>query len=594
MYRKTQATKKHMVKQILSAALILSLLAVFSGCGKSAKDASSMDALKEKLKEAQNAQQVEEPVQEEPEPEETPEEIVEERPVAGGGLELYVQKGQDLYYGEEDYRTLLLDFSYDQLLLGEKDKEKYPELDKSLNQVNDLIAKEEAYAFEESLGWISDQSADDLKEGIEQDMYPDEMEWVTYVRRADEQVLSYLSQATHYSHVDYNYVETKGHTFDVASGKELELSDIVEDEDALYEYLAKKGKPIIEKEMADFYGLSQEQDVSELTDRLKEYLEKGQGSWVLDPQGLSFWFDSYSATYGCTCIPVLFCEDTDGKIFKETWSKNIPQEWSMEFPLYHKVFFDMEDDGKIDELYVGLDERWSEGDDYSYAYTVGFTVDSNDKHAQFPNDEEPYAFRFTLTHQDGKSILLEQHSEYDWNFMELVTLGGGEPKLTDCLSGGLLSDFDWESLPDNVYTTPRRILTDVKHVPVAIPSNMLSTCEASAEYAIKTDGTWEIENKRMEFFEDFQYEISLMIDYGGLHVVDEKTGEETGATLDIPAGEKLKMIYTDNETYVDCLTEDGLMVRIPFADDPDTFRSVLINGKPVDIWEVFEDMMFAG
>ena len=123
---------------------------------------------------------------------------------------------------------------------------------------------------------------------------------------------------------------------------------------------------------------------------------------------------------------------------------------------------------------------------------------------------------------------------------------------------------------------------------------MLSTCEAAAEYAIGTDGTWECDNKRFKFFEDFQYEITLMIDYNGLHVVDEKTGEETGATLDIPAGEKLKILYTDNETYVDCMTEDGLMVRIPFADDPETFRSVLINGKPVDIWEVFEDMRFAG
>ena len=594
MNQKKHQTKQ-MVKQILSAVLILSLLAVFSGCGKKAKDASSMDALKEKLKEAQNAQTAVEPEDEETEPETEPEDTEEEeRSVAGDALELYVQKGEDLYYGREDYNTLLLDFSYDQIVLGEKDKEKYPELDKSLNQVNELIAKEETYAFEESLGWISDQSADDVKEGIEQDMYPDETEWVTYIRRADEQVLSYLSQTTHYSHVDYNYVETKGHTFDVASGKELELSDIVSDEDALYEYLAKKGKPIIEKEMADFYGLEQEQDVSELKDRLKGYLEKGQGSWVLDPQGLSFWFDSYSATYGCTCIPVLFCEDTDGKIFKETWSKHIPEKWSMEFPLYHKVFFDADDDGQVDELYVGLDQRWNEGDDYSYEYTAGFTVECNKDHAQFQNDEEPYAFLFTLTHQDGKSILLEQHSEYDWNFLELVTLGNGEPKLTDCISGGLLSDFDWESLPDNVFTTPRRILTDVNHVPVAVSSDMLSTCEAAAEYAIGTDGTWECDNKRFKFFEDFQYEITLMIDYGGLYVVDEKTGEETGATLDIPAGEKLKMLYTDNETYVDCMTEDGLTVRIPFADDPDTFRSVLIDGKPVDIWEVFEDMMFAG
>lgn len=580
------------LKRILSMILALCLLMSMAACGKSQKDPSSMDALKEKLKEAQNAQQTEE-VTEEPEPVAEPEEEVPSEPETDGeALELYVQRGQDLYYGD-GHRSLLVSYSFDQLILGEEDQKKYPELNKTLDKINDLIAKEESYAFDEEIGWIEDQDPNDVARAIEDQMYPDEMEWTTYVRRADDQVLSYLSQSTRYSHVDYNYVETKGHTIDVASGRELELKDIVTDEDALYELLAQKGKPIIEKEMADFYGLEQEQNLSDLKDALKGYLEKGQGSWVLDPQGLSFWFDSYSATYGCTCIPILFCEDTDGKIFKETWSKNIPDQWAMEFPLYHKVFCDTDDDGTPNEVYVGLDERMSEGD-YPYAYTVGFYVEHDQQQAEFPNEEDPYDFRFTLVHRGGKSVVLEKHSEYDWNFMELVTLGSGKPKLTDCLTGGMLADFDWESLPENVYTTPRRILTDPAHVEVAVPSNMLSTCEASAVYAIETDGTWKSESGRLAFFDDYQYEVTLIIPYGGLKVVDEKTGEETGATLDVPAGEKLKMLYTDNETYVDCMTEDGLLVRIPFVDDPDNYRSVLMDGKPVDIWEVFENMMFAG
>ena len=40
---------------------------------------------------------------------------------------------------------------------------------------------------------------------------------------------------------------------------------------------------------------------------------------------------------------------------------------------------------------------------------------------------------------------------------------------------------------------------------------------------------------------------------------------------------------------------DGRTIGVyPFADDPETFRSVLINGKPVDIWDVIENMRFAG
>lgn len=50
-------------------------------------------------------------------------------------------------------------------------------------------------------------------------------------------------------------------------------------------------------------------------------------------------------------------------------------------------------------------------------------------------------------------------------------------------------------------------------------------------------------------------------------------------------------MYTDNETYVDCLTEDGILVRVYVTYDE---GYGYLSAFGYDINELFDGMFFAG
>ncbi len=574
--------------KFLSVVLAIGMLASLSACGKEDNDAA--DALKERLKNAQSEQEEKEAKPKFKKKKEAKEEKSEEQPEASNPFEIYVQQIDDSYYGDS-FRALVVDFSYEQIDLGESSKKDYPELAKSLAVANDVFATEAENAYQEAVDATSGMTQEEVDADVENGLLPNKRESKIYVRRTDPKAFSFVNISTYYAVEDYNYVKTYGHSYDPVSGKEYELSDIVADEDALFELLAKKGKPILEQEARDYYGYETEFDPDTLPDMMKKNLKEA-GSWVLDPQGISFWFDSYSFSPGRTTISLLFCEDTDHTIFQKEWADSIPDTWCMEVPTYVTTDFDMEDDGKTDTLYLGIDYSWEE--DYNYEYISGMNVILNDNGVDFPADTDPYNHRFDLIHRDGTSVIIAQYDEYDDHYMQAVKIDGREPELGDYICGGPIADIDFDTLPEHAYMLPRRVITDPAHIPTAVNSDMLCTGQVKTEYAIEANGDWKQDDKRMEYFSDYQYTVTLKVPFDDLKVVDEKTGEETGATLDLLTGDELTMLYTDNETFVDCMTADGLMVRIPFGDDPEYFRCVIIDGENVDIWDVFDGMMFAG
>ena len=51
-----------------------------------------------------------------------------------------------------------------------------------------------------------------------------------------------------------------------------------------------------------------------------------------------------------SCAP--FAEDTDGRIFKSRWRDRIPDTWVTQLPMFTKELFDIDDNGKSDDIYV--------------------------------------------------------------------------------------------------------------------------------------------------------------------------------------------------------------------------------------------------
>ena len=95
--------------------------------------------------------------------------------------------------------------------------------------------------------------------------------------------------------------------------------------------------------------------------------------------------------------------------------------------------------------------------------------------------------------------------------------------------------------------------------------------------------------------EDAQYEITLKHDMSGLQMVDERRNEVMSTDVDLKKGDTFKMIYTDDSSYVDGLSADGVLVRIEVFVYPDEGgRYVKTDDGDIAVYEAFDDMKFAG
>jgi hypothetical protein len=142
---------------------------------------------------------------------------------------------------------------------------------------------------------------------------------------------------------------------------------------------------------------------------------------------------------------------------------------------------------------------------------------------------------------------------------------------------------------------PDRLITDPGYVPMDSITNMLSTCGAQRNYSLAEDGRFKPIEPYYTIGEDNRFTITLKTDLTDVPIADENTHEETSKTADLKTGDKITMEYTDNDTYVDCRTGDGSLVRIKLYHNPDEWEKfVKQDGRDITIEDVFDDMMFAG
>ena len=245
------------------------------------------------------------------------------------------------------------------------------------------------------------------------------------VRRADSKILSFVYEYRE-SEGEVDYVEIRGHSFRIDSGEELKLSDVIDDEKAFYENLSEK---LHNKVMDDMRIMAGEFDLDiadfDAASAISECLNDGRYGWVLDPQGVTFWFENVNALIGHASATVLFAEDKAGVIFNKEFINNAPDEWIMRIPeSYSSVsYFDGNDDGTMDEIYWYRDSGYH-GDDYIYS---GIGVKYNGRYFNSdeicPANEMPWSHcRAYLMHKDNKTVLVTHHyeeAESIWNSFSL-------------------------------------------------------------------------------------------------------------------------------------------------------------------------------
>ncbi len=589
-------TNRRSLKRILAAALLPVLLFMLSGCGNQASS-TDKDALRDKIiemQEQEDAQEapasVEETVQS-TEEETVPEEEVQDIPDNGvtNFTEVYLKARYNNEWDEKHDHKMYLSHDYEQVAIGKEDSAKYPELVKSLAVVNDLIATEEANCYMSNMSDYQSWNSNKIDEAFENYLLPFKEDWKIYSRRADSAVFSLLTVNTDYASMDYNRVHYVGYNFDPATGKDIELSDIIKDEETLIGVLAKKAQEIMRSEMPDEI----EYEEGGMADEIRRYLETDiRGNWTLDPEGISFWFDSYTLLPTGMHLSVLFADDTEGKIFTDSYRDQIPENWSMYLPLNTAQEFLADDRKDTDTVTVGESYGYY-GDDNEYEYVDGLIVLYNDSEEKFELGDEITTEGIALVHLHDQTYMLTGYSEYDWGFLNTYAFLGGKVKKV-CEIMGSVESIPFEELEDEDYMIPQMLLSDPTDIEVSRYTDVLSTCAATQHYELDEDGVLTPVEGYFTIQKDSRFELTSKYDLSGLSVVDEQTHEVMSTKVDLKKGDKCTLEFTDDKSYADVRLKDGTLVRIVIKQTPDSGRLLPTDEGDKPMYDAFEGQFFAG
>ena len=495
----------------------------------------------------------------------------EEEITKAGTLEILIQSKSHIDYSNDDRYNTIYSGVYDLVHLSDDAKALYPELSKALEKYNEnketaFMATYEQYK-EEALGWYEDMGEDDYFNG-----YSDEDR--VSIGRADDQFLSIISYLSSYTGGAHGFYGCSGYNYDVKTGQELKLKDVISDIDSLQ--VIVKEKLSEEYEGAPF--------LESIDESVPEYLtgEEDQAcSWFMTPQGVDIYFGIYmlgSYAEGAQTIHILYSEHPE--LFFEGFHVQ-EGNYIESFGPYVNFYTDVDNDGVTESLCV--DPEYDE-----YGSMTDMMISVNDKQTKV----EGYGFDVSpsIVHIDGKSFLyIDVTTDNDYRTTYAVSLSGDGAKLIEQYNGyitGKVPDADyeaeWASYWSVAYTSPDNLYFGDR-------MQLLSTYGGIAKASIDASGKLNV---------DDYYYANIYGDYGKLTVketvtgcskVDPDTMEQTAKDVAIPVGTVLKIYGTNGKDFVDLTDESGTFYRInvDYSDWPQR-----VNGK--DIEEVFDGTMFAG
>ncbi len=333
--------------------------------------------------------------------------------------------------------------NYNYLALDKEYAQSHEALDKALKSANEEILSLESECF--------DQAKEDLSGS---DDYTFDANYYTFFRRADGKYLSFINECCTFGTFDFDYYSFIAHSYYVESGKEIELSDIVADEDAFYAILSEKVKAVVDDDLYIYMGEYSNKDAEDFVEEIKDSLEDGKCSFTLDPQGVTFWFDSNVFSPMCASATVLFCEDADNTIFNEEFSKDIPDEWVMQMPTGDRTYFDANGDGEENIVIASVTYGFNTGGEYEYLYVSGFHLAYEEDSKSYSPEYEGSAgdYNFFLYHKGDKNLIIEDHDEFGYGEMSCYILEDGRIKDGDGINAGLA--YSWDNAEDSEDIAP--------------------------------------------------------------------------------------------------------------------------------------------
>ena len=474
--------------------------------------------------------------------------------------------------------------NYEALMVAESSKNSYPALYKTLNDKADERLK----ASEAEAKDYTQSATEQLEDTIDSDFpftgsyYSNSSVSIT---RADENVLSSYNYFESYTGGAHGIYGLTGESYDVSTGTELKLSDVL----SLTE---TELNPILKDKI--LASVESPDELWDLDETLSHYryspketspdnYENSEYSynWYLDQEGIHFYFGPYEIAayaYGATDIVIPY-DELKGK-FNE---KYLPEEDRGYICQIHLPIYPTASDDDKSDLHL-VYEPYDETAESEYVTCKSLALKVKDKSAKVAID---FDYNYSINPISSYKVVTKDGREYIYvsvltysDYTQFIVFEVSEKGVK------LVGQEYYHMIYIDDKNNPGEVaLTDPENMYFGQIGNKLGTYTCYGRYIVSPNG--------MPMLADTSYAISWISD-------DIKSVKDIPVTridaegyesedMVIPEGTHITPIRTDNKTYIDCKLDDGSYIRLKFSGDdyPPT-----INGEKVD--DLFEGLLYAG
>ncbi len=420
------------MKKLITISLIcLTFAMLLAGCAPSGNEDVS-DKFKDKMAAAAEKKEDEAKPEKPEKKEDTEEEKPVEEEAPKGVPNLLLFRMNDYEWKEDNTPAIKQQISY--LMLDGESSKSNKELAASLEDARDELMSKKAEQWKE-----------DLKSIEENELITFDETWKVYLRRADENYLSFVTEfCTEGLFDDGAYTEYTAHSYYVNGGKEIAFSDVIADEEAFYDLLTEKMYESIDNSLHLYYASEIGKDKETFRKELKKYMGSGELVWTLDPFGVTCFLQAYTAAPFAETATIQFCEDNDHKIFNDEFINSAKDEWVIQVPGYVGSYIDVNDSGV--PSYVDASEYYDYNESYDDMELSGLHVscggDWKNILTTMPGGTDFY--NIFLLHRNGDTVVFENHDEYDQSFINTYVIARHEIREADSIRGCL----EWASEKD--------------------------------------------------------------------------------------------------------------------------------------------------
>jgi len=457
------------------------------------------------------------------------------------------------------------------LLRAERDtihilEEGYENLKAALDGYNAESWEEDLAIYKDNLEFVKENPAQAAEAGG----------WYTegriHIQRADEKLLSFVEADSSYLGGAHGNYYRSGLNFDPATGKKLELADVVTDWEKLYEY--------VKEYLAEHY----EQDLffENYVETILSPMFHGDGDegtmpleWVMDQEKLTLIFNPYVLApwaSGSQEAVVPFADDHG--LIKEEYRCQGPVTARKIFP-EEEFFVDRDGDGKEECFHFSSETRMDE-------FMSNFKLSMKTESGELSESTEIYggfSEAYLMYSESGHPYLyVEFYSDNDWRSVEILDLKKGDGE-------GLFKSVGGTG--DSFYG---HFVSDAGDFALFTRTEVLGTYMVYRDYYVGEDGL-PVPKGEVYTAEDYMkgngYSITSVRELPVTVEGKEEVLPAGTVFTVVRAGEQVE----EGETFAEAKLSDGRICRLTLTKEKDRW-DYDIDG--VSIMDCFEDLHYAG